>query len=131
MVLAGIVGLSLMAAAREPDSEDDDTEEPEPVADVPDPEHEERIMKTLRRFRCAQCHQIDGDLDGGEDGPPLPRHEEFAALYTREYFRRKVGDPEGFWPDTGMTYPRNRKPSEEELGLLAEYFYGGGDRRER
>ena len=69
------------------------------------------------------CHQIAGDEDGGEDGPPLPRGKEFGELYTRTFFRRKVGDPVAFWADTEMTYPKNRKPTAEELRLLERYFY--------
>ena len=32
-----------------------------------DPEYEEKVQRTLRRFRWARCHMIAGDPDGGED----------------------------------------------------------------
>jgi len=128
VVFVAIVGLSIMAAARPRPPEDD--EEDQPGAPVPnggqqqDPDFEEKITKTLRRFRCAKCHMIGGDEEGGEDGPPLPLGKEFRELYTRKFFEQKIGDPTAFWPDTGMTYPKKRKPTPEEIELLARYFYG-------
>jgi quinol-cytochrome oxidoreductase complex cytochrome b subunit len=123
--IGGVLTLSLLAATREPPDAEHD--EPAPEAPAPEtlsPELQETLAKTLRRYRCVTCHRIAGDPDGGEDGPPLPRGEEFARLYTRPFFRVKVGDPKAFWPDTGMTYPRNRKPTADELNLLERYFYG-------
>jgi len=121
IVLAGVVALSALAAGREPETA------PAEEEDAPAPmsaETEEALARTLRRFRCVSCHRIAGDPDGGEDGPPLPRGEEFAELYTRTFFRAKVGDPQAFWADTGMVYPRNRKPDAEQLALLERYFFG-------
>ena len=116
VVAAAILALSLMAMTRE--------EQPEEEIEEPiDAQLDEKVSKTLRRFRCANCHQIAGDEDGGEDGPPLPRGAEFGELYTRTFFRRKVGDPVAFWADTEMTYPKKRKPTAEELKLLEAYFY--------
>ncbi|MHC4954272.1 MAG: cytochrome b N-terminal domain-containing protein [Planctomycetota bacterium] len=126
-VAAILVVLSVLAAGRElPGGVE---EEDEPIAGTDpethaDPEWEEQVTRTLRRFRCANCHVINEDEDGGEDGPPLPLGEEFAELYTRKFFRQKVADPKKFWADTGMTYPKNRKPSPDELAMLERYFYG-------
>jgi quinol-cytochrome oxidoreductase complex cytochrome b subunit len=117
VIVAVLVSLSLMALTREIEAEEPETEEPI------DPELGEKVTKTLRRFRCVSCHQIAGDEDGGEDGPPLPRGAEFEELYTRTFFRRKVGDPQAFWADTEMSYPKNRKPDADELKLLERYFY--------
>jgi len=130
-VLTAIGILSIMATARaKPEADDEEskgTAVTPKAADndiVPDPEFEETVQKTLRRFRCAKCHVIHGDPDGGEDGPPLPLGAEFAELYSRKYFAKKVSDPVAFWADTGMTYPKKRKPTPEEMEVLARYFYG-------
>ncbi len=117
VIVAILVSLSLMALTRETEAEEPETEEPI------DPELGEKVAKTLRRFRCASCHQVAGDEDGGEDGPPLPRGAEFEELYTRTFFRRKVGDPKAFWADSEMEYPKNRKPDADELKLLERYFF--------
>jgi ubiquinol-cytochrome c reductase cytochrome b subunit len=93
-----------------------------------------RTGAVLEKFKCGGCHIIDGGT-GEEDpvnytGPPLWRqaHEgvpAFRELYTREYFRRKVGDPVGFWSETQMIYtPRRLKPTDEELDLLERWFFG-------
>jgi len=121
LVLAALIALSVLAANREAPAE---TEEPgiEPVPTI-SPEVQEETAKTLQRFRCLRCHTVAGDEDGGEEGPPLPRGKAFAELYRRTYFRLKVADPKAFWADTGMTYPKNRKPTPEELALLERYFY--------
>ena len=71
-----------------------------------------------------RCHVIAGDPDGGEDGPPLPLGKDFGEFYTRRFFRLKVADPAEFWTDTGMNYPKNRKPTPEELATLEKYFFG-------
>jgi hypothetical protein len=83
-----------------------------------------RAAAALERFQCAGCHRIDGDANGGDQGPPLDR-DGFEELYTREFFRRKVGDPVGFWSDTNMRYtPMRLKPSAQELQALEWWFYG-------
>ncbi|MEM8885922.1 MAG: cytochrome b N-terminal domain-containing protein [Planctomycetota bacterium] len=124
-----VVSLSALAATREVDPEFANEEDASlPIAtddtNVLTDEQQAGITAALKKFRCARCHVIDGDPEGGEDGPPIPRGERFTELYTRAYFKAKIGDPEGFWADTGMYYPRGRKPNEEELALLELYFYG-------
>jgi len=127
VVFAAIVVLSIMAAARPKPVDEEEEEQPEVPAvnggNEQDPEFEEKVTKALKRFRCANCHMIDGDEDGGEDGPPLPRGKEFRELYTRKFFNKKIADPVAFWADTGMTYPKKRKPTPEELATLARYFF--------
>ena len=84
---------------------------------------EEQAAAVLKRFRCATCHAIDGAESDGS-GPPLDRAR-FAEMYTRTYFRLKVGDPLTFWPETGMVYrPRRLKPTEEQLAVLERWFFG-------
>jgi hypothetical protein len=80
--------------------------------------------EVIGKFRCTKCHVIDGEGEGGETGPPLDRSR-FPELYTRRYFRLKVGDPLAFWPETGMVYkPRSLKPTEQELDALERWFFG-------
>ena len=92
-----------------------------------------RAAAVIEKFRCTGCHIVDGGT-GDEDpvdytGPPLWRegHDElppFRELYTRAYFRRKVGDPVGLWSETQMIYtPRRLKPTPEELEILERWFF--------
>ncbi len=86
----------------------------------------------LRKFKCASCHVIDNAEDGGDSGPMLWRFgnkdgiPKFGDLYTRAYFRAKVGDPEKFWPDTGMVYAKRAGPmTPEKLATLERWFFDG------
>jgi len=128
--LGGILTLSILAATRPAPAAEPDEPNAAPVertagdgAAAMSPELQEELALTLRRYRCVTCHRIAGDPDGGEDGPPLPRGPRFAELYTRAFFRAKVSDPKAVWPDSGMTYPKDRKPSADELALLERYFF--------
>jgi hypothetical protein len=79
---------------------------------------------------------IDGSEPKDDTGPPLDRAAKgdrpaFRELYTREYFRRKVGDPRKYWPPTetnpgtSMNYtPMRLKPTPDELAALERWFFG-------
>ena len=126
-VAIALIVLTVMSVARPAliaDEDDEQTAPPVEPTGAEDPEYDERLTKTLRRFRCARCHVIADDPDGGEDGPPLPLGKDFGELYTRRFFRLKVADPAEFWADTGMNYPKNRKPTPDELAMLEKYFFG-------
>jgi quinol-cytochrome oxidoreductase complex cytochrome b subunit len=98
------------------------SETPEPA--LPDVSLDERAREVMRSFRCANCHVIDGNPSVDESGPPLDRAG-FPELYTKEFFRRKVGDPRAFWPDTNMLYtPKSKKPTPGELEILVRWFFG-------
>jgi len=125
VVLVTLSVMSIMRPAPAEEEDDDDDRTPLVIQNGgEDPEYDERLSKTLRRFRCVRCHVIADDPDGGEDGPPLPLGREFGELYTRRFFREKVADPREFWADSGMTYPKDRKPTPEELAMLEKYFFG-------
>mgnify|MGYP002624123246 CR=1 FL=1 len=117
--------LTILAAARAPaPAETAATPAVDPDADLDD-----RAAPVLEKFRCATCHRIDGAESEQDTGPPLWRkatsdRPSFGALYTRPFFRAKVGDPRAFWADTGMYYtPRRLKPTPEELDLMERWFY--------
>ncbi len=88
-----------------------------------------KVAAVFKRFRCGECHMIDDDEDGGDSGPALYRQgtdklPPFRELYTRPYFRLKVGDPAGLWPDGGMTYrKRAGLPTKQQLDLLEHWFF--------
>lgn len=118
VVLLGLGALTALSLARE---ELPAAEEPAPPPAASGGDAAARAV--IAKFRCTKCHTIDGDEEGGETGPPLDRSR-FQGLYTRRFFRLKVGDPLGFWPETGMVYqPRSRKPTEEELDALERFFF--------
>lgn len=121
LVLLGIGGLTAAALNRE--HVEHETEAEQPADTAPEAGAEFDVAPVLKKFRCAQCHTIDGDEDGGDTGPALNR-KVFGELYTRKYFRLKVSNPGEFWEDTGMSYPRNRLPNDEELDALTEHFFG-------
>ena len=133
VILLGIGILGARAAARAPTAEED--EEPAPTKPTEDDTDNEAldaaVAPLIKRFRCAKCHIIDGDEEGGDSGPVLWRFGDaesklptFEALYTREFFRLKVGDPEDYWPDTGMVYPKRAgKMTPEQLATLEAWFY--------
>jgi hypothetical protein len=84
----------------------------------------------MEKFQCARCHRIDGADSPDDLGPPINR---FATadrpavrdLFTREFFRRKVGDPRKYWEMTSMNYtPMRLKPTPQELAALVRWFYG-------
>jgi ubiquinol-cytochrome c reductase cytochrome b subunit len=90
---------------------------------------DERAAQVMEKFRCRSCHVIDGGESDQETGPPLTRRASadlpaFRALYAREFFRRKVGDPKKLWPETSMRYtPKRLKPTPEELAILERWFF--------
>ncbi|MDH3592145.1 MAG: cytochrome bc complex cytochrome b subunit, partial [Planctomycetota bacterium] len=124
LVLAGVILLGIgilggMAAARAPAVDEPDEDETGTTTTTNGGVNgdtaalDEAAARIIKKFKCATCHTIDGDEDGGDTGPALWRDGSaeaklpaFPELYTRAFFRRKVGDPEEFWIDTGMTYPR-------------------------
>jgi len=125
-LLAGVVALGGMAAAsaREVEPETSAGAKSQPQAQPETKSLEQRAQAVLTRFQCGSCHSIDGDLESDATGPPLNR-KGFAKLYTRTYFRLRVGDPLAFWHDTQMNYtPRRRKPTKEQLDLLEAWFFG-------
>ena len=91
---------------------------------------EARAAAVREKFKCASCHIIDGAESDQEAGPPLMRAGRadlppFKDVYTRRFFRLKVGDPRKFWSDTGMNYtPKRLKPTADELDLLERWFFG-------
>lgn len=116
---AAVAGLTLYSAATAPAPAAH--EEPARPAQVA---RTEEVAQEVIRRQCKTCHVIDGDPTGGSTGPPLNRNE-FAGLYTRAYFRKKVGDPVAFWADTTMIYkPRTWRPSPEQLDALESWFFG-------
>jgi len=88
-----------------------------------------RAAQVMEKFKCSSCHVIEGGESDQETGPPLTRHATadlpaFGALYQREFFRRKVGDPKKFWAETSMRYtPKRLKPTPEELAILERWFF--------
>ncbi|MHC4136507.1 MAG: cytochrome b [Planctomycetota bacterium] len=88
-----------------------------------------QAAQVMEKFKCARCHVIDGGESDQETGPPLTRRATadrpaFGALYQREFFRRKVGNPKQFWAETSMRYtPKRLKPTPEELAILERWFF--------
>jgi ubiquinol-cytochrome c reductase cytochrome b subunit len=116
-----LAGLTLASFGRAPEGE------PPAPADTPTPQ----VAKVMEKFQCARCHSIDGAESADDTGPPLNLiatgdHPAVRDLFTREFFRRKVGDPRKYWDDTSMNYtPLRLKPTAEELAALERWFYGG------
>ena len=102
----------------------DSAETPAP-ADTPTPD----VAAVMERFQCARCHRIDGAESADDLGPPLNRvatggHPAVGDLFTREFFRRKVGDPRKYWDGTSMNYtPIRLRPAPEELAALEAWFF--------
>ncbi|MHC4960306.1 MAG: cytochrome b N-terminal domain-containing protein [Planctomycetota bacterium] len=118
-VLGAIGALTALNLAQAPEPQ---IEIEEPVVASGDP-IEARVAPVMKRS-CIKCHVVDGDEDGSTTGPPLNR-EGFPELYTEKFFRLKLKDPEKLWEDTGMVYkPRRYRPTDEEIELLVEFFYG-------
>jgi ubiquinol-cytochrome c reductase cytochrome b subunit len=119
VVALGIAGLTAASFARAP------AKAPPAPADTPTPD----AGVVMEKFQCARCHRIDG-LDSPDDtGPPINRtatadRPAVKDLFTREFFRRKVGDPRKYWETTSMNYtPMRLKPTPEELAALEAWFY--------
>jgi quinol-cytochrome oxidoreductase complex cytochrome b subunit len=127
LLLAALIGLTGVAVGNPTGA--DAGPESEATEPMPPPETEDleaRAAPVLKRFRCATCHAIDGAESDGS-GPPLDRGRS-AELYTREFFRLKVGDPLAFWSETGMAYrPRKLKPTAEQLAILEAWFFAQAD----
>lgn len=141
LAIAGLTTASVMRSASQAPDADTDTEEEQPQDDSPAgaSELDAQAAAVMKRFRCASCHKIDGDDDGGDTGPILLRDGSghlppFKELYSRTYFRLKVGDPEKLWSDpadpetdlelTGMKYRRRAGlPTKEQLDVLEKWFY--------
>ncbi len=122
-VVLGIAGLTAAALARAPER----PPEPPAPADTPAPD----VPRIMERFQCARCHRIDGAESADDLGPPInrvaaPDRPAVRDLFTREYFRRKVGDPRKYWEGTSMNYtPIRLKPTPQELAALEAWFYDG------
>ena len=73
---------------------------------------------------------LDGAESPDDTGPPLHRvaaddHPAVKDLFTRQFFRLKVGDPRKYWDGTSMNYtPPRLKPTPEELRALELWFFG-------
>ncbi|MCK6461304.1 MAG: cytochrome b N-terminal domain-containing protein [Planctomycetes bacterium] len=121
-VVLGIGGLTAASLARAPER----PPEPPAPADTPAPD----VPRIMERFQCARCHRIDGKESADDMGPPInriaaPDRPAVKDLFTREYFRRKVGDPRKYWEGTSMNYtPIRLKPTPAELLALEAWFYG-------
>ncbi|HEX5136880.1 MAG TPA: cytochrome b N-terminal domain-containing protein [Planctomycetota bacterium] len=120
-VALGIGGLTAASLARAPEhAAGPPATAAAPAADVP---------AILRKFQCARCHSIDGAASADDTGPPINRtaaadHPAVKDLFTREFFRRKVGDPRKYWDLTSMNYtPTRLKPTPEELAALEAWFF--------
>jgi quinol-cytochrome oxidoreductase complex cytochrome b subunit len=128
-ILLGIAALTASSLAREPEATAETASSP---ADTPSSAAE----AAMEKFQCRRCHVIDGSEPKDDTGPPLDRAAKgdrpaFRELYTREYFRRKVGDPRKYWPPTetnpgtSMNYtPMRLKPTPDELAALERWFFG-------
>ena len=132
LIAAGVMGAALATLTALALAEKPAETEQKPIPADPDQEgagespadFEARVQAVLDRFKCGKCHRIDGDAESEDTAPRLSRDESF-KLYTREYFRRKVGDPLAFWPDTQMVYsPRRLKPTPKQLDDLERWFFG-------
>jgi quinol-cytochrome oxidoreductase complex cytochrome b subunit len=117
-ILLAIGGLTAASFARTPEN----APEPPPApADTLTP------LAVMEKFQCARCHRIEGAESVEDTGPPINRLQSPAVkeLFTREFFRRKVGDPRKYWDGTSMTYtPTRLKPTTQELAALERWFYG-------
>ncbi len=115
-----LAALTAASFARTPEAE------PPAPADTPTPD----VQAVMERFQCARCHSIDGAESADDLGPPLRRvagddRPAVRDLFTREFFRRKVGDPLKYWDATSMNYtPKRLKPTPEELLALERWFFG-------
>lgn len=121
VIALAIAGLTAASFARAPAAAPPaPADTPTPLADVP------RIME---KFQCARCHRIDGAESPDDTGPPINRaaaadRPAVNELFTREFFRRKVGDPRKYWDQTSMNYtPMRLKPTPAELAALEAWFY--------
>jgi quinol-cytochrome oxidoreductase complex cytochrome b subunit len=124
-ILLGIGGLTAASLARTPGRSAAPATTPAP-AGTPTPD----VSAVITKFQCARCHRIDGADSADDTGPPLNRkatadHPAVRDLFTRAFFRRKVGDPRKYWDLTGMNYtPMRLKPTPEELKALEAWFFG-------
>ncbi|MHC4972605.1 MAG: cytochrome b [Planctomycetota bacterium] len=124
LILGAIGGLTVSSLAAHPAAPAVPETEPGAAGDL-----EAQAAQVMEKFKCASCHVIDGGESDQETGPPLTRRATadlpaFGALYRREFFRRKVGDPKGFWAETSMRYtPKRLKPTPEELAVLERWFF--------
>lgn len=123
LILLCIAGLTAASLAREErgrgGKEGPSPEEP--------PSSDARVV--MEKFQCARCHRVDGAESVDDTGPPLNRratadHPAVRDLFTREFFRRKVGDPRKYWDGTSMNYtPTRLKPTAGELTALERWFF--------
>jgi len=131
VILLFIGVLTTMSLARPP-AVDEPDEEPTPPLEADD--FDARAEAVMKKFKCRTCHSIDGDEDSDASGPPLYREATgdrpaFSELYTRTFFRLKVGNPGHFWEDpeydiSSMRYPKRAKlPSKEQLATLERWFF--------
>jgi ubiquinol-cytochrome c reductase cytochrome b subunit len=124
LVLVAIGGLTVSSLATRAAA----ASEPAPAAPAAG-DLDGRAAQVLEKFKCRSCHVIDGGESDQESGPPLTRRATadlpaFGALYQREFFRRKVGDPKKFWAETSMRYtPKRLKPTPDELAVLERWFF--------
>jgi quinol-cytochrome oxidoreductase complex cytochrome b subunit len=124
LVLGALGGLTVSSLAARRAAPAEPPAAPDGTADL-----DTRAAQVMEKFKCRRCHVIDGGESDQETGPPLTRRATadrpaFGALYRREFFRRKVGDPQAFWPETSMRYtPKRLKPTAEELAVLERWFF--------
>jgi quinol-cytochrome oxidoreductase complex cytochrome b subunit len=121
VIALGIAGLTAASFARSPER----PAEPPAPADTPTPD----ALAVMGKFKCARCHRIDGAESPDDTGPPINRvaaadRPAVKDLFTREFFRRKVGDPRKYWESTSMNYtPPRLKPTAKELAALEAWFF--------
>jgi ubiquinol-cytochrome c reductase cytochrome b subunit len=129
LVLGALGGLTVSSLAAQAAA----TSEPE-MAPAATGDLDARAAQVMEKFKCSSCHVIDGGESDQETGPPLTRRATadlpaFGALYQREFFLRKVGDPKRFWAETSMRYtPKRLKPTPEELAILERWFFLDGEK---
>ena len=124
LILGALGGLTVSSLARHTAAAGEPAPSPAATGDLA-----AQAAQVMEKFKCASCHVIDGGESEQETGPPLTRRATadlpaFGALYQREFFRRKVGDPKKFWEETSMRYtPKRLKPTPEELAILERWFF--------
>lgn len=121
VIVLVIAGLTAASFARAPERVEEASPAP---AGTPTP------LAVMEKFQCARCHRIDDAESPDDTGPPLYRvaaddHPAVKDLFTRQFFRLKVGDPRKYWDGTSMNYtPTRLKPTAAELAALERWFFG-------
>ncbi len=124
LVLGALGGLTVSSLTTASTTAAEPASPSDPTGDL-----DARAAQVMEKFKCRSCHVIDGGDSDQESGPPLTRRATtdlpaFGALYRREFFRRKVGDPKKLWPETSMRYtPKRLEPTPEEVAILERWFF--------